>query len=475
MFTPLLLAAALVVDADCSLTLSRLATKVVANYAGYHLEVVGARRVAYDSMLRALQPRAASAAVDQCLPVLRSYIAWFNDPHLAIIESTNIDSAETRRRSGSIRTIALTEAEVLRGLRARSTIDPIEGIWYDGSMRLAIVPDPDAARGTFAAVVVASDTITLPIGAVRGTFTRQPDSTYAWTLHTRKLARQSGTATIHRRSMLRLSPGMWGKTAPLAPADTGWLDPADVHRATLRAWDDVVVISIPSHDYAFKAHFDSLLTANRSTLASARRLIVDLRGNEGGGSQMIARLHPYLVGDSLRRDGFDQTEAVMWSSPDQIAYARRAFGADTSAFVRRLVAALEAAPGTLVPMYDSSVPAPMPRPIIPIYGPRRVGVLIDGGTVSASEVTVQLAKRSGRAIVYGERTAGALDYQSTSFTRLSPDENRWLLLYPTITASAKLPAGGMRGVGIAPDVSVRWSMIGDPIAHIAELLRAKNE
>jgi C-terminal processing protease CtpA/Prc len=248
-----------------------------------------------------------------------------------------------------------------------------------------------------------------------------------------------------------------------------------VHRATLRAWDDVVVISIPSHDYAFKAHFDSLLTANRNTLASAQRLVVDLRGNEGGGSQMVARLHPYLVGDSMLPDSRGVGEAVMLSSPDQIVYARRAFGPDTSAFVRRLVAAMEAAPGTLVSLFDASTPAPQERPIMPIYGPRQVAVLVDGGTVSAAEVTVQLAKRGGRAVVYGEPTAGALDYQSTSFVRLAPEENRWSLLYPTITASAKLPAGGMRGVGIAPDVTVRWSTIDDPIAYIVALLRAKNE
>ncbi len=476
MITPLLLAAALTLDPDCSTALARLESKVVANYAGYRLEVVGTRRAEYDSLQRALQPRAASAAAGECLPLLRSYVAWFDDPHLAILESANIDSAETRRRASGIRRLALTEAEVLSRLRERrNAIDPIEGIWYDGAMRLAVVPDPDAASGIFAAVVVASDSATLPVGAVRGTFTRQGDGSYAWSLHTRRLARQSGTATIHRRNMLRLSPGMWGKVAPLAPADTGWLDPVDVHRATLRAFDDVVVISVPSHDFSWKRHLDSLLRANRTVLAAAGRLIVDLRGNEGGGSQMVANLHPYLVGDSLQRDTHDVADAVMLSSPDQIAYARRAFGPDTSAFVRRLVAAMEAAPGALVPIDDPSTPSPPARRIVPVYGPRRVAVLVDRGTVSASEVTVLLAKRGGRAVVYGEHTAGALDYQSTSFARLAPDENRWLLLYPTITASATLPAGGMRGIGIAPDVAVQWDAHADAIAYITELLRSPNK
>lgn len=100
-----------------------------------------------------------------------------------------------------------------------------------------------------------------------------------------------------------------------------------------------------------------------------------------------------------------------------------------------------------------------------------MAVLLDGGTVSAAEVTVLLAKRGGRAVIYGESTAGALDYQSTSFVRLAPDEERWLLLYPTITASAPLPVGGMRGIGIEPDVVVRWETLTDAIGHIGEQLR----
>jgi hypothetical protein len=63
--------------------------------------------------------------------------------------------------------------------------------------------------------------------------------------------------------------------------------------------------------------------------------------------------------------------------------------------------------------------------------------------------------------VFGEPTAGALDYQSVNVVQLLPNERRWFLGYPTITASAALPRGGMRGKGIAPDVRLD----GDAIAH----------
>jgi len=73
-------------------------------------------------------------------------------------------------------------------------------------------------------------------------------------------------------------------------------------------------------------------------------------------------------------------------------------------------------------------------------GPRVVGVLIDRGTVSASEVFVLYALRSPRATVFGERTAGAMDYQSTAIVPLSPRERRWFLGIGTVAACRRRSA-----------------------------------
>ncbi len=238
-----------------------------------------------------------------------------------------------------------------------------------------------------------------------------------------------------------------------------------MHRATLTWRDDsVAIVSVPSHQWSNRALLDSLIGANRARFDAAAVLLIDLRGNEGGGSQATAPLNPYVVGaDSLDPSaGFG--EAVMLASPDQVAYARRSFGPDTSAFVRRLVRVMEAAPGTLVPLFDpDSVPPPGRFPP-PIYGARRVGVLTDRGTVSASEVLVEFARDSRRAVTIGEPTAGALDYQNVNIVRIAPDESRWFLGYPTITARADLPRGGVRGRGIAPEIALSWDTVIDPVA-----------
>ena len=460
---PLLLAST---APPCRALLDGMQAKLEGNYAGYLLEVKGKPRQAeHNRMLAGVRRRADAATDAGCFVVLHDYIAWFNDPHLFVYQSPRLDSAETGHRAGSVPRVSIDEAAVRARLaRIGAAADPIEGIWYDGAMQVAVIPDPAGVVGRFVAVVTVSDTTTLPVGAVHAVFTRRRNGGYDTDLRWRSLAVTHPPVTIHRGgTLLRLSPGMWGKRYPGAEAERALLDSTDVHRPTFTWRGTTAVISVPSHDGGHRARLGALLNANRARLDSADALIIDLRGNEGGGSQTTAALHPYVVGSDSLDPSADFGAPVMLSSPDQLSYTRRAFGSDTSAFVRRIVAAMEAAPGTLVPMFDPAQPVPATAYPPPVFGPRKVFMLIDGGTVSASEVIVQLALRSKRTTVIGEPTAGALDYQSTNVVRIHPEEGRWLLGYPTITAHARLPEGGMRGKGIAPEIALKWAQVTDPV------------
>jgi hypothetical protein len=76
------------------------------------------------------------------------------------------------------------------------------------------------------------------------------------------------------------------------------------------------------------------------------------------------------------------------------------------------------------------------------------------------------ARSSALATVFGEPTAGALDYQSVNVVRILPDESRRFLGYPTITASRRLPQNGMRGRGIMPHVRVDVSRLWETIDRV---------
>lgn len=459
---------------SCAADLAGLDRTLHADYAGYLLELHGERLRAYDAMKASLEARAARAPGDSCFFVLRDFADWFNDPHLFIYESVRIDSAEARRRQASVATRNVTEASARAYYqRHASSLDPIEGIWYDRGLRVAIVPDSARGAGRFIAVLLAADTSTWTPGSVRARIARRADGSYDVDLSRPNYSLAHLHGAIYRHVLLRLSPGIWGKAFPVPAADAGTLDPVDPHRPTLYRRNGTLVFAIPSHD-GFKAVIDSMVAAHAAELASADRLIIDLRGNEGGGSFMTNALGPYIMLAHDRPNPYPLDSSLMLSSPDQIDYAQRAFGPDTSAFVRSLVARLKAHPGQLVPLHDPATPSdpPDPRDWVVASGPRAVGVLADRGTVSASEVLVVYALESPRATVFGEPTAGALDYESASIVSIAPGEHRWYVGYGTITRRADLPNGGMRGTGIRPQVPIDLAAIADPIAVVDSALAA---
>lgn len=473
----LLLAATIAGDStpSCATDLALLERKLHLDYAGYTLELRGDRLRAFAAMKAAAQLRADTTRGDACFFVLRDFVGWFDDPHLFVYERGAVDSAETTRRAARVPRMAVTEPQLRAFYHRRgASLDPIEGIWYDRGLRVAIVPDSARLPNGFMAVVLVSDTAVWPVGAVRAHITRRAANSYDVELAERNYAIVHRRAAIYRHVLFRLSPGIWGKEFPLPPADSGTLDPVDPHRPVFYRRNGAFVFAVPSHS-GFRSVIDSLVNANRGALAHADRMIVDLRGNEGGGSQMTESLEPFISLAAERPDPFpSEGGASMLSSDDQIAYARRSFGAETTAFVRSLVARLRERPGELVPLEDPAAPpkAPDARNWVVGTGPRAVGVLIDRGTVSASEVLVLTALRSPRATVFGEPTAGALDYQTTSIVAISPRENRWYLGYGTITRRRDLPTNGMRGHGIPPQIPIDLRRVEDPIAYVDQVLRS---
>jgi hypothetical protein len=301
MFLAAVLGAALlpgIAQPACVDLLEGMRHKVEANYAGYVLEVVDRREADYGRLLTELRREAVGVGNEgDCFPVLERFIAWFDDPHLFVFQSTRLDTAETRRRIALVPTRRVTEAATRRSMESRGTaVDPIEGIWHDRGLRLAVVPDPTGAVGRFEAVVLASDTTTLQPGMVVASFERT-GAGYAGEIRWRTLAVTRAKISLHRSgTLLRASPAMWSKAWPLPPGEHVLPDTADARSPTFGVADGVPVLAIPSHQFQYRAVLDSLLASHRETLLAAEHMVVDLRGNEGGGSQMSDGLLPYILG-----------------------------------------------------------------------------------------------------------------------------------------------------------------------------------
>lgn len=458
------------VPVACSTSLDSLDARIRRNYAGYVLEVATQKRAAYEAALATAQAaaRGAGLSTDACTPVLRRFVAWFDDPHLFVFQSLTADTAANRRRERELVIDARNEAALRADFDSRrSTLDPLEGIWRDGALRVGVVRRAPGSD-TLIAIVLASDTSAWPVGAVRAKFVRNTDGSYQSWLQSRGFGLQQLTATLYRGALLRFSPGMWGREYPLDAAQAAMAPLGDPRRPRLVVRERSVVVTVPSHDGPYQREIDSLVAAHREALRATPLIIIDLRGNEGGGSLTTRALHPYIVSRESRPTPYDSGRAVILSSPELLDYVRRVGGASPSPAVQRLIARMEANPGKFVHAYDDDV-ATTPR-ATPLEGDWKVAVLTDRGTVSASEVTVLMALRSTRATTIGEPTAGALDYQSTTIIGLGTGDRRWALGFPTTTAHADLPARGMRGKGIAPQIPLDWSTVRDDYASVEQLM-----
>ena len=456
----------------CAADLAGLDAKIRQDYPGFVIEAVGPTRANYAATVASLSLRASRTPSDSCFPLLAQLTAFFRDPHLFVFQSTRLDSVEASRRASMVAVRQMDEDSVVRYLNARhGQLDPIEGIWRDRTLRLAIVAEPASQRRRFVAVVLTPDSSNWKCGDVRAQLTRRNDGTYAVDLSERNFALRHLNGTLHRGVLLRLSPGLWGKELPVSASEQGTIDQVDAHRPTLRQRDGAVVIAIPSHDPAYQAPFDSLIRANRDLLVSAHKLVVDLRGNEGGSSQMTASLLPFVLAPGTRPAG-SLADAGILSSPDQITYALRVFIPDTTApDNRRFLDRLRAHPGEVVPFFDSiDKPPPVPPDPAPAPGNRAVGFLIDHGTVSAAEAMVIDAARSPRVRVFGEESAGAIEYQNVSIVPFQTDERRWYLGYPTVVGNVHRTAAAPRH-GIRPDERIDLAGSPDPVGEVIRRLK----
>ncbi len=448
-------------DPACRETTDSLIAKVERNYPGVSRELFSdAQRVAWRARQDAARRLADRATGADCLQALRHVTDGWRDEHLFVFQSPALDSAETVRRVAEAPRRALRRADWQSRWARATGLDPVEGHWFGDGLEVAIVPTPRA--GHFEAIVLVPDTSTWEPGMVRATLVRRTDDTLAYDVSLASRAHQHLRYTAHvvRGTLLRMPPLMWGRRAP-ASAAAGAPAYPDPRRPTLDWLDDsVALLSLPSLDGRYRAPLDSLLRAHGPKLAEVERLVVDLRGNEGGGTGTVAPLAPYVVAPRAadeRPARIADWRPLMLATPEnERAVARMVpAGRDTSPWLRGLLDRLRSAPaGTAVRYLQDDELSPRWRPAVVHDRPARIAILVDRHVVSAAEAFLLEALRSPRVTLFGEPTGGVLDYGSTSLIAIRPGERRWYLGYPTIIANDSVPARGIRGRGVQPDVPI---------------------
>lgn len=241
----------------------------------------------------------------------------------------------------------------------------------------------------------------------------------------------------------------------------------DSGRPSLIGLDSVtLLLRIPSFDLKYKPGIDSLLSDDASSLAQARALIIDVRGNGGGGDAAFAGLIPLLYTNPIRVIGADA-----WASTANAAYYRSLLKipelpASDRDLVHRLVSEMESRPNHFVPIdRDTLVRLAAVR-----SAPSVVAVLFDRGSGSTTEEFLLQAQQSRKTTLFSRgRSAGALDYANVRQVLL-PSE-RWRFQFGT-SRSRRLPAHPVDRAGLAPTVWIP-SDVKDELTYVRGYLAAR--
>ena len=448
----------------CRAALDFVAGRIEANYPGLADKVTPATRGAYDRHTEQARARADSARTDEaCHVVLAGWTGFFQDRHIGVSFSRpaaqasqpagDTTAAGIRARFSAAPARPLGEEAARQSLAARPERDAIEGIYeqINGNYRLAIVPD--TAPGTFVAVVLRADSVWWVPGQVKAWFARRDDGQYDTRFHMRDHTGQAARARLAQNVLKVALPGgeSWFlRTEPRMPDDLAMAD----HPRTLswptrfeRLSEQTVALHVQSFFDDQAPLLDSILVRHGDEIARARNLIIDVQSNPGGSDYVFGRLLPLLYTDPILRvphrvlatpDNVQKFEAVL---------ANPAFPESEKDGIRALVAALRQAPeGTLVRRGSEDW-----LRLTPSAQPERVAVVVDRGCGSSCEQFVLAARQSRKVTVYGENTAGVVDYGNVH--TLPVPGSPFQLIYPT-SRSERLPHARIDPQGITPDVPI---------------------
>jgi len=210
-----------------------------------------------------------------------------------------------------------------------------------------------------------------------------------------------------------------------------------------------LLIRLPSFEWNQKGIIDSLLKGNETWLSETSNWIIDIRGNSGGTDYAFSNLLPFIYTTPVKtypdefRSSKSNIEILEESLKDED------LSATAKEFTLRLIGLMKANPSGYVNPYGKKY---FESKLDSVYAyPNHIAILIDRNSASSAESFLLTAMQSKKVTVYGENSAGILDYDNAHFFDI-PDDNFNLVI--PIARSTRLPDHPIDNIGITPTVKI---------------------
>jgi hypothetical protein len=423
--------------------LDTLKAYVEKNYVGFADKVNAQTQKAYLAHTKQSYTYAKQAvsAADQYFAISH-YLTFFKDNHLYI--NSPADTAHIEK-------IQLDNNRVQQLYHTGK--NSIEGIYYTGDSvyKVAVIKSKKGLR-SYVGIILTSQAASWKKGQVKFELIETGINQYLGRWYNR--AHDLILSHVHFNTRNGLGDAGWYKhgSSPeveSAPVTT-FAEESKANTFFRILNDSTCYLRIKSFDGRNARKIDSVINANKKTLQSKPRLIIDVRGNGGGSDHSVSFLKPILYTNPVKNIGID-----MLFTPDNIAawdtlieQYRNDLPKD---YLDNISKKIHKHDGTLKALvnyandYTDTLPMVWPTPA-------KVAIVIDGGCASSTEEFLLFARQSKKTIMAGEPSRGVLDYSNTVPKNFS--NPAFTLHYPT-SRSRRIDAGlAIDNKGIQPDIKL---------------------
>lgn len=449
---------------DCSEVFPQMVEKIEANYIGLkHFEDRG-RGPEYERLKSEFKDRSGSVLAKDCSQFLQSFLDFFEDGHLYVIErpqyaKDQLDSIGNQLHESKVDVSELEHT--LKGQLAKTRkpeSEQIIGKYNDGISDFIIVKED----GLFKAFILKTEKEGAIPGELKASF-RESDGRLRGTIYSYGHVPHFMKAGLYKDGvLLRMESSIWIKTSSTRQRELGAVNFKNTNFPTIQKLDeDNVLFTIPRFSVDNKVWAD-LVKEKRSVLLNAKNLIFDIRGNRGGNAIYFS------IFDLFSNQEMPGGQGHVLASEDNLKYFER-----NMKYSKKIY-------GPVVDDIKANMGEIVDGPLYPKRNYKRkrnskivnVAILTDKACMSAAESFIIHTKQVSTLVkTFGSPTAGVIDYTSVGSVLLGASgDQRIIFGYPTSTLSTldtNIPDSGFNKTGMIPDVPID-EKVSDKVAFIID-------
>lgn len=433
---------------NCSENFKFLVDKIKNNYVGYKDKVKDSNQQQFNVFTDSLQKIANSSDMNECKDIYLKWLSFFKDRHLGIssFKAVNASNDYIRTYFSKGEVVSWNEHSFDSYLQNnKEKLDKIEGYWSNfPSYQIGIVKD-STINSEFVGFILKADSIYWMPKQVK--FRIKKVNGYYQVIYYKPLDHSKNSSSVRvKDSILEFDNfGKWykGKSFKNNPEAANVKQDLSPSFKVLDKETNLLVIPYGAIEY--KKSVDSILEENKKLLENSKHLIIDLRNNSGGQNGTFENILPYLYTNPIYTEG-DAVLATADNIRDGYDVDMTGYPEKTKKFMAEEVKKFKAHVGELY-----SYPADTLKFDHILKNPQRISILIDKSSASATEIFLLKAEQSKKVVLFGENSAGAIDYLDVIIGKM-PCEH-YSVKYPAVRSN-RVYTRPLDNIGIKPNVLI---------------------